>query len=309
MRFLRKKPAMAVLPITVLGLLAAPLASTRNPSTARAAEMVPLGVYSGPAKPQLVRDFEATHKVDVKYALDYLASDNWSTIDDPSWWIDGWKESGYEVIWSVPMLVDGATLAQGAAGHYDHHFRSFAQALNNAGLGDATIRLGWEFNLSGSKWFAGNDPSQWSTYWRRIVNTMRSVSPHFRFDWCANAGPSNMNPELAYPGDAYVDVIGMDAYDGPWLGSTPEQRWSNNLNQPYGLKWHASFAAAHSKPMSYDEWALMNEDNPLYIHNMHDWFKTNDVAWVSYFDAVWGSNDSRLSPHPMSAAAFTQRVR
>jgi len=307
MGFSSRRAVLAWSTVSILGLLVSQVASANDPSTPGAAESASLGVTIAPARPDLIQRFESTYDVDVKYAIDYLATEDWSSIDNPGWWINGWRGSGYEVIWSVPMLVNGTSLAQGAAGEYDHHFRSLARALNDAGLGDATIRLGWEFNGNWQYWYAGGgNQTDFTTYWRRIVNTMRAVSPTFRFDWCANAGPSSMPADQAYPGDAYVDTVGIDAYDGPWLGSTPAQRWSNNLNQSYGLVWHASFAAAHGKPMTYGEWGLINSDNPLYIQNMHDWFITNDVAWASYFDVLSGSNDHRLASHPSSAATFTQ---
>ena len=60
---------------------------------------------------------------------------------------------------------------------------------------------------------------------------MRSVAgEHFRFVWNPDAGAftqSGYSVAAAYPGDAYVDVIGLDAYDQSWATpQTPTNAWN-----------------------------------------------------------------------------------
>src|SRR5690606_37461829 len=64
------------------------------------------------------------------------------------------------------------------------------------------------------------------------------------------------------------------------------------VNEPYGLRAHAEFAAEHGKPMSFPEWGLFrNSDNPEYIQGMHDWIMSHDVVYQTITDycphGVW----------------------
>ena len=51
---------------------------------------------------------------------------------------------------------------------------------------------------------------------------------NFRFVWNPDAGAftqAGYSVAAAYPGDAYVDVIGLDAYDQSWaIAADPDQR-------------------------------------------------------------------------------------
>jgi beta-mannanase len=60
--------------------------------------------------------------------------------------------------------------------------------------------------------------------------------------------------DKVYPGDAYVDLIGLDVYNqSPDLDITPQGRWSYLMNQSFGLKWHANFGGGHRKWISFPE--------------------------------------------------------
>ena len=67
---------------------------------------------------------------------------------------------------------------------------------------------------------------------------------------------------LAYPGDAYVDMIGMDVYDQSWVPDyqVPAARWRSFINGDWSLAWQRSFAASHRKPVSFPEWGITVRD-------------------------------------------------
>src|SRR5205807_10268871 len=89
------------------------------PSGRAAADASNLGVYRGAASPGEVGAFGSWLGQTPGYALDFLASDSWSTIESPNWWLDGWAGSPYKVVYSVPLIPQtGGTLAEGAAGTY-----------------------------------------------------------------------------------------------------------------------------------------------------------------------------------------------
>ena len=108
-----------------------------------------LGVYRGANAGKAVGQYEAWLGHPVSYALDYFESTSWEKIENPSWWLEGWRSSPYRdrMIYSVPIIPDaGGTLSAGAAGSYNTHFEKLARKLVGSGQGGAILRLGWEFN-------------------------------------------------------------------------------------------------------------------------------------------------------------------
>nr|WP_275404148.1 glycosyl hydrolase [Pseudonocardia acidicola] len=147
----------------------------------------------------------------------------------------------------------------------------------------------------------GPDPQAWQSYWQRIVTTMRQVpGAAFRFDFAPSRGEDAVAWPQCYPGDRYVDIIGMDTYD-----QDPGTTFQDYIDQPYGLKFQVEFAAAHGKPVSYPEWGLFRRgDDPAFIQGMHDWIATHDVVYETVTDycphGVWQCG----AQNPKSAALY-----
>ncbi len=237
----------------------------------------------------------------IQTATDYIGSDDWSQIEDPAWAISQWRAMrGVVPDLSVALWpASGGSLAEAASGAYDEHFAALARNLVAGGLGGAGIRLGWEFNGTWYRWSvrSAGDAAEFAAAWRRVVVAMRSVpGARFSFDWAANLQSTGIDPELAYPGDAYVSDIGMDVYDWNESGANeaPSARWNDIVNKGYGLAWQARFAAAHGKPIAFPEWGLVSYapnpglaggDDPVFVQNMFSWFQTHNVAFENYFDA------------------------
>jgi chitodextrinase len=275
---------------------------TPPPSTPPLPAASELGVFRGSANPDGVQAFGTWLGRQPTMALDYLES--WSGVDDPAWWVNGWANR-YKVVYSIQLVpASGGSLQQGAAGAYNFHFANLGRRLVELGDADAILRLGWEFNGEWMPWNARGDPAAFAAYWRQIVNTMRSVpGQQFKFDWCPAF--DRTVPDAAYPGDAYVDYIGLDVYDpAPWYSQDPGTRWNQMLATPAGgLNWHRDFARAHGKPMSFPEWGLWGVDNPYFIERMHDWIRQNNVAYHAYFD-VDAVSQHRLAHFPEALARF-----
>jgi glycosyl hydrolase family 26 len=282
-------------------------AGTAVPCAAHAA--VPgdvLGVYAGSGNTSAVTAFGDRLGRRLTFAHDFLNKDTWSSVTDMSWLAGRWRDAGYteRLVLTVPMLPDsGGTLAAGAAGDYNHNFRTLAESLVAQGQGSAVLRIGPEFNGNWHLWTINvpDGGALYAAYWRQIVTTMRSVQgAHFKFDWCASNGSSwttdeqQLEAETAWPGDAYVDYVGLDVYDqswAPWQGD-PVARWNEYLNLKNGLRWHAAFAAAHGKQMTFPEWGLADRadghgggDNPYFIEQMYWWIQSHDVAYALYFES------------------------
>jgi hypothetical protein len=158
---------------------------------------------------------------------------SWSDIVSPSWLYEIWTGSPYTMAFGVAMLpedVSGVSLQAGADGTYNAYWRQFGSAIASYGLGDSIVRLGWEFNGTWYVWQA-TQPTVWAEYWRQIVTSVRSTAPGLRWNWNVNRGVTSglADPTEAYPGDAYVDMIGVDSYDW-WPPATTASGWQSQLN-------------------------------------------------------------------------------
>ncbi len=257
--------------------------------------------------------------------MDFAWWNSWSDILRSSSLLPScWRSEGYRnLAFSVPLLPNDhvSTLEQGAAGAYDNYFLQIAQALIANGYGHAIIRLGWEFNLPNYPWAAAKNPQAWVAYFQRVVGVMRSApGAEFRFDWNpavdgAYARPGHIAPPLVYPGDQFVDIIGLDVYNQWWGDPSvpPEQRWEALAHQPYGLEWHRDFAAQHGKPMSFPEWGTGTRpdghgggDDDYFVTQMASWILANNVAYHDYWDEQAPDYNAQLSngQFPRAGAAF-----
>lgn len=328
MTLLRRRAGFATAVVAVLAVVGtmAPLAGAASPSASTSTSMSSasanpsdvLGVYAGAAYPPTIPAFTRAIGVQPHYAMDFLLGTTWRTITQP-WPYRYWKGKGYTMIWGVNMLPDTYSpnadaaesggscfgLTQGANGDFDHYFRTVAQNIVQAGFPVSVIRFGWEFNLTWAPWAAQGCASAYVKYFRAIVTTMRAVpGSHFTFEWNPTRGDVGAGALAQYyPGNKYVDDIGLDVYDiehDVYPGAKAEFR--HMRTQTYGLNWLASFAKAHHKAVVLPEWGLgwgvcsksgqpitahgqvCGGDNATWIGLMANWIATHDVAEATYWD-------------------------
>ncbi|MFO1060103.1 MAG: glycosyl hydrolase [Dongiaceae bacterium] len=303
-----RRGALALVGLLALGLLAGPAVAAGT------------GVYKGGGSVGRSRipNFEGWLGEKIPRALDFTTHDTWSSVLNSATYIgQSWAGSRWRLTVSIPMIpADGvSTLAKAASGTYNDNFRKIAAALIGRGYGNAVIRLGWEFNGNWYPWAASKCPTCFVQAWRQIVTAMRSVGgAAFKFDWCMNIGTNGIAAEKVWPGDAYVDIVGMDIYNQTWDPSTqsPTARWSWQLTQSHGLNWLASFASAHGKPVSFPEWAtgirvgypgVGGGDDPYFIQKMHDWIAAHNVAYHNYWDYNAPDFKAQLSNNQFPKAA------
>lgn len=119
------------------------------------------------------------------------------------------------------------SMASIAAGRHDSYIRSWARAAAAWGR-PVRLRFAHESNGSWYPWAVGvngTTASQYAAAWRRVVTLFRSAGArNVQFVWCPNI-PFAGTPALAsiYPGDAYVDVVGLDGYN--WGTSQDWSQW------------------------------------------------------------------------------------
>ncbi len=325
----------------VATLLVAACVPTAGGGTAAAAGSAnSLGVYVGYQSPGGVQAFGQAVGEQPSFAMDFLDGDTWSgMIDQASSYMAAWGGSGLTMIWGVPMLPNdssgtdgssgtGYSLQQGATGAYNTYFLQLAQDMVAGGEANSIIRFGWEFNGGWFPWAATGQAAAFIGYWQQIVDTMRSVpGQQFTFEWNPTiGGVGSDNLADYYPGNAYVDYIGLDVYDQAWgyygapgcRGTACQQDQFNTiLTEPFGLNWLASFAGQQGKPIVLPEWGpgafnptdlngtyqdeeLGGGDDPTFINDMMGWIGTHDVVEASY----WDFQQDATNLAPLSAAAL-----
>ncbi|WKV73544.1 hypothetical protein AW27_019675 [Streptomyces sp. PCS3-D2] len=252
---------------------------------------------------------------EIRVGHTYLPGDQWAGIEGRVSFLEDWArwrlaDDDRMFVLNVPMQarnearVPDQQVAQliraGARGEHDEHFRRLAERLVSLGVPDTVIVLGWEMNGVTYTHRCGPDPANWKLYWRRVVTVMRSVpGQEFKFDFAPNRGTDAIGWTKCYPGDGYVDIIGMDSYD-----QGPGQTFDDQISQPYGLQQHVDFARAHGKAISYPEWGLFRRgDNPEYVRRMLQWIAQHKPLYHTITDycphGVW-----QCKQNPASTKVF-----
>jgi hypothetical protein len=123
------------------------------------------------------------------------------------------------------------TLTSITAGSYDSVITAQAQALRDY-RHPVLVRMMHEFNGNWYPNWSVNPsnptyswtPAQYIAAWRHIVDIYHSVGAYnVGFVWCPNiwyASSLAKDPMTQYPGDAYVDWIGLDGYNKDAAGTT-----------------------------------------------------------------------------------------
>jgi hypothetical protein len=199
------------------------------------------------------------------------------------------------------------TLASIIAGRHDALIRSWARELSAYGK-PVLLRLAQEMNGDWYPWgegINGNQPGQYVQAWRHVHDIFAAMrannvlwvwSPVARFGVALNTSE--------YPGDAYVNIVGLSGFNGgsalPWTG------WRS-----FASIFDGSLLTLHrlapSKPSQISEvsTAAAGGSNAAWIADMfHDLQHQPNIRSVVWFDVdkqtVW-----RIDPRSPAAAAFS----
>ncbi|MCK9902743.1 beta-mannanase [Frankia sp. Cpl3] len=224
----------------------------------------------------------------------FVSRNNWQNIVQPSWTQANFAGWPGRLVISVPPFPEnsGHTLTACAAGAYDSQWRTFGHTLNSTGRQNSIIRIAWEANGNWYQW-SGSNPAAYVGCWRHIADAINSTAePDPLLDWTINAhysqNPPSRNPLDLYPGNDWVDIIGIDAYDH-YPPSRTLAEFNNQANAVGGITWLYNFARANNKLFGIGEWGVVsgrNEngagDNPNFIRFMRDWMEARANAGLYY---------------------------
>jgi hypothetical protein len=173
---------------------------------------------------------------------------------------------------------------------------SIAQGLVASGHADTIWRPMWEMNQDVGGWFPSWNqnalsPAAYVARFQAIVGAARAVpGANFTFEW--NPDASNNHNAVGrswndtYPGDAFVDQVGVDAYD--WPG------YQANVQRVL------AFAQAHHRPLAFPEWGLNGHDDPAFV----DYIASVPAALQAYFIYGGPGINSDIFQFPASRAAY-----
>jgi hypothetical protein len=254
-------------------------------------------------------------------ALVYTDRSTWDTMTKPGWLYSNFAGWPGKLVISQAPFPSGGNYKACAAGQYDGHMRTFGETLVSTGWGNSIVRLAWEFNGTYMYWGASNT-TDFINCWRREVDALRSTAPNVLIDWTINAhstpksvcGGSARN---CYPGDAWVDVIGIDAYDH-YPPSFNQAQWNSMCNGREGPCGLIEFARQHGKRFSVGEWGVNHAnpvngggDNKFFIDSMWAFFQANaaTLLYEAYYnncepDNVMSDIYRGCGGNPLAAAAY-----
>jgi hypothetical protein len=280
------------------------------------------GSYQPTGDPTAQNAFGRWRRARTDVALVYGARQNWEVIENPSWIFDAWRNAHQTVVISAaPWPETGGSLLACSRGDYDAHWSRFGRNVTRAGMaGRVVVRLAWEFNGNWNPWAATN-PTRFVYCWRHLQAAAESTARALRWEWCVNRGVGDVvltDAAQAYPGDRYVDFVGMSSYDG-YPAVKDAASWRTQYAGPGGLKHWADFARRRHKKLALSEWGLFpgtawgtngGGDNPRYVSRMFDFFRQQRsiMGYEAYFNEDDPYQAGALSLNPKGAAEYRRQV-
>ncbi|MFA4906591.1 MAG: glycosyl hydrolase [Candidatus Margulisiibacteriota bacterium] len=173
------------------------------------------------------------------------------------------------ITWEPRITHSLGTLEAIASGSYESYVRGFIQAAKNWGK-PILLRFGHEMNGNWYPWDGFNNgaasgPEKYKRAWIYIYNVREELkADNISLVWCVNntnLPVTSWNTiEAYYPGDQYVDWVGMDGYN-----------WGDSRWQSFDAVFaevYAKLTALTSKPLLIGEFASSDQGG-------------NKVGWIT----------------------------
>jgi hypothetical protein len=206
-----------------------------------------------------------------------------------------WSPDDYTQGASQPNYTDKAI----ASGKFDTYIRQFATASKNWGQ-PYYLRFAHEMNGNWYPWGIGangNSASDYIAMWRHVHDIFTSVgATNVRWVWCPNVGS---NLAAVYPGDSYVDWIGLDGYDRG--GTSLQSIFANSYNQAVTMG---------GKPILIGETGTTEQGGTYKANWITQSLLTTipqvfpRIKAVLWFDWAFSDGDWRVNTSASSLAAF-----
>lgn len=217
-----------------------------------------------------------------------------------------------ELTWQ-PQINGGCILYQDViAGKYDPYLNRFIQDIKRTGV-NIRIALAPEMNGAWAAWAVGNcgnSTSDFVSFWRYVVDKFRQQSAPIAWIWSPNIRHWGETATFAsiYPGDNYVDFLGVEGYN--W-GTT--QSWSEwqSFKQVF-LSSYNDLVAISPKNIIITEFASAEQggNKAQWILDMFTDLKSTfpRISGITWFN-MNKETDWRINSSAASEAAFREGAR
>jgi hypothetical protein len=200
------------------------------------------------------------------------------------------------------------TAGEIAGGRYDTYVGTWA---HQAASYDRPFRLRFAHEMNGD-WYPwavgspGGSPQDYVAAYRRVRGIFDDAgAKHVEWVWCPNA-IINGNAEAisrCYPGDDFVDVVGVDGYN---FGDRPGHQWTQPA-ELFGTTLALVAQVAPGKPAWINEVGCGDQggDKSRWISDFFGWLAGTDVRGLIWFevDGQPDAPDWRLTSSAATTAA------
>lgn len=251
-----------------------------------------------------LQPFDGEHsQTDIADSFNFVSGLSWSPTPTVFMLSDQWGTPGHN-------FVD---MAQAAAGAYDTTWNTWlTSARTSATAPIKVVRIWQEINGNWMSWSVNqtgataSDGTPNGSAWpastiigafQHMANQVRSAIPTAKIEWNLNCGgpwsgptsPGNGTGYDLYPGDAFVDMIGIDCYEKALSFSSTQSGSGVNLNNL------VSFATTHNKMINWSETAahLCDSSYLTSIANFFDSLGTKGGVF-SYYDQGTANNGDNI---------------
>ena len=252
------------------------------------------------SKPNYVMFYRDLGRPFPKFAIDSIGNHGATTIVS----LELWQWHGQRSGSYLPAIRDG---------EFDDFFRRWAKDAKADGR-RVLLRFGFEFN---GNWFTwGGDPEAFVAAWRHAHGIFREVgASNVEWIWSPNVvsvpdTPAN-DMHRYYPGDAYVDWVGVDGYN---FGDHHDEwhKWQScasvfggvlkDFQQHYPTKpvMLAEFGSAPGKPGQRAPWIRSAHATLLRFPQLRA------VIWFNYDKRREREPNWRIDVTPQSLRAFNE---
>ncbi len=199
------------------------------------------------------------------------------------------------------------------AGEFDDYFETWARDAKAEG-DPVFLRFGFEFN---GDWFSwSGDPKGYIGAWRRIHAIFERVgADNVKWVWAPNVTsvpdtPSN-NMHRYYPGDEYVDWVGIDGYN--WGDNHDEWHTWQSCQQVFEKVLDEFDKHYANRPVMLAEFGTTTDiagRKAEWIVDAYEWLTTQSrvsaVIWFNFDKRSEGEQDWRIDSTAESLEAFNR---
>ena len=202
---------------------------------------------------------------------------------------------------------DSFRLGRIAAGRFDAYIRRSAREARAWGK-PIMLRFAHEMNGDWEPWGRGALGAGSRNYvaaWRHLVTVFREEgADNVLWVWCANVNTGKLPFMQFYPGDEWVDWVGLDGFN--WGNSIGWRSFSEVFAGSY-----EALAAETSKPILIAETGSGEEDGDkaawvtsALLRELADFELVRAVVWFNSVDR----SDFRVASSPSALAAFREGI-